>query len=97
MEGGAAKNDDNLLKIQFSDRTEWLLWFSNFFGPWICFRWKNQKKVMDIYKDGCDKIDHSLDALRVTKTIEYMKQTLEGSVMTLDKKREIMKSKKLII
>ena len=97
MEGGASNNAHGLLELQFSPRTAGLLWFSNFFGTWICFRWKNQKSMMKIYADGCEKVDRSLDALRVTKQIEYMKQTLESTTMTLDKKREIMQSDKLVI
>jgi len=51
-------------KIRLTYKDQFMLWASNYFGAWICSPcWKNQKRVMKLYKEGCERIEGNLDVI----------------------------------
>ena len=69
------------IKLRKSDRCR--LWATNYFGSWIfCGLWKNQKKVTDLYKEGCERIEHGSNWSKVTKNMLHLDEALKDTVLT---------------
>ena len=56
------------IKLRKSDRCR--LWASNYFGKWICCGlWKNQKQILKLYEEGCERIEHGSNWSKVMNNL----------------------------
>ena len=48
---------------------------------------------MDLYKEGCERVDDQFNAVKIAKKIEYMSSCLEKTLMTMQMKVELTRSR----
>lgn len=59
--------------------------------------WKNQDKIMELYEEGVERIEHNSDWIRCMKNIIHMKEAMRDTIMTNELHEKVLKSEQLVI